>query len=69
MHYGRSMAETFFWEIYLFTFLLQSTSASNSYPSTGAQTPGSPRKGGGSSLSPPIERRMKRGDFQVIITV
>ena len=36
----------------------QSTSASNSFPSTGAHTPGSPRKA--SSLSPPIERRMKK---------
>ena len=46
-------------DIWLCFFLgLQSTSASNSFPSTGQHTPGSPRKA--SSLSPPIGRRMKK---------
>merc|ERR1740129_983761 len=38
-----------------------STSASNSFPSTGQHTPGSPRKNT-SSLSPPIGRRMKNNN-------
>lgn len=51
-------AQSVFANTYDIFHIFQSTSASNSFPSTGAHTPGSPRKA--SSLSPPIERRMKK---------